>query len=282
MQRLTGKLKSEKGASILLALLLLLICMMVGASVLMAAVSNAGKARSNRQEEQVYLALSSALRLVTDDLVSAKYTGNYQLLEQPDPASSDVEIRYFVQKPGNFDCLMGKMAYREVFDALFERYIARLVLEKNNNTDPHLKWALKKQDDTFAMEESDFASIGAGIASKRAFLITADETGLPELKDFQIKMEIEAPGLGTGGGIADDYRLIVTASVEKVPDDYYKNRYPSYALQAELTVQGSEKPAFFENTEMLDPSLEVKSTTPLQLELSKIVRLEPEENGGGA
>ena len=275
MRRLTGKLKSEKGASILLAMLLLLICMMVGASVLMAAVSNAGKARSNRQEEQVYLALSSALRLVTDDLVSVKYTGSYQLLERSEPAPSTMKTRYFVPLQGEFNCLMGELAYREVFDALFQRYIARLVLEKNNNTDPNLQWAL--QDET----NPDPDTIGAGIASKRTFLITADETGLPELKDFQIKMEIETPGLGTGGGIADDYRLIVTASVEKVSDDYYKNGYPSYAMQAELTVQGSEKPAFIENTEMLNPSAEVKPTTPLQLELSKIVRLEPEENGGG-
>ena len=47
MNTLRKKLHSQRGASILLALLFLLVCMMAAASVLMAAVSNAGKSRSN-------------------------------------------------------------------------------------------------------------------------------------------------------------------------------------------------------------------------------------------
>ena len=46
MKTLNRKLHSQRGASILLALLFLLACMMVAASVLMAAASNAGKIRS--------------------------------------------------------------------------------------------------------------------------------------------------------------------------------------------------------------------------------------------
>ena len=41
MGSIRGKLRSQRGASILLALLFLLACMMVAASVLMAAASNA-------------------------------------------------------------------------------------------------------------------------------------------------------------------------------------------------------------------------------------------------
>ena len=48
MKTLREKLHSQSGASILLALLFLLVCMMTAASILMAAVSNAGKLRSNR------------------------------------------------------------------------------------------------------------------------------------------------------------------------------------------------------------------------------------------
>ena len=40
-----------------------LVCAMVGASVLMAAASNAGKSRSSREEQQKYLTLSSAMHL---------------------------------------------------------------------------------------------------------------------------------------------------------------------------------------------------------------------------
>lgn len=77
MKELRRKLKDQSGASILLALLFFLLCSMVGASVLMAAVSNAGKIRSNRAEQQKYLLLSSALRLVCDELTSAEYYGQY-------------------------------------------------------------------------------------------------------------------------------------------------------------------------------------------------------------
>lgn len=52
MKTLNRKLHSQRGASILLALLFLLACMMVAASVLMAAASNAGKIRSNYEEQQ--------------------------------------------------------------------------------------------------------------------------------------------------------------------------------------------------------------------------------------
>ena len=77
MRRMRGKWESQSGASILLALLFLLVCMMVSASVLMAAASNAGKIRSNYEEQQRYLALSSALRLVAGQIAEAEYTGGY-------------------------------------------------------------------------------------------------------------------------------------------------------------------------------------------------------------
>lgn len=81
MEALRKKLNSSRGASILLALLFLLVCMMVGASVLMAAVSNAGKLRGNREEHQKYLTLSSALTLLCDELESVEYVGKYEYLK---------------------------------------------------------------------------------------------------------------------------------------------------------------------------------------------------------
>ncbi len=81
MRRLREKLHSESGASILLALLMFLVCGMVASSILAAATSNAGKARSNQVEHQKYLTLSSAIRLVADELERAEYTGQYNLYE---------------------------------------------------------------------------------------------------------------------------------------------------------------------------------------------------------
>lgn len=83
MKALWKKWKSSRGASILMALLFLLVCMMVGASVLMAAASNAGKIRSNREEQQRYLTLSSALTLICDELESVEYVGKYGYTKTP-------------------------------------------------------------------------------------------------------------------------------------------------------------------------------------------------------
>lgn len=76
--RFRRKVRSQRGASLLLALLFLLICAMVGASILMAAASNAGKHRSNLTEHQTYLALSSAVSLLCDELNAAQYQGQYK------------------------------------------------------------------------------------------------------------------------------------------------------------------------------------------------------------
>lgn len=116
MKALWKKWKSSQGASILMALLFLLVCMMVGASVLMAAASNAGKIRSNREEQQRYLTLSSALTLICDELESVEYVGKYRygyvLVQRQEIKGYDVEdnpiwtwvddhVRhYYWQEPG--------------------------------------------------------------------------------------------------------------------------------------------------------------------------------------
>jgi len=58
-----------------------LVCVMVASSILAAAASNAGKARSNQVEHQKYLTLSSAIRLVADELERAAYKGKYNVYE---------------------------------------------------------------------------------------------------------------------------------------------------------------------------------------------------------
>lgn len=91
MRRLQGKLHSENGASILMAMLLLLVCCMVAASILAAVMSNAGKSRSNRAEQQKYLTLSSAIQLVADEIEKAEYTWKYTVYEWDVTTESDTE-----------------------------------------------------------------------------------------------------------------------------------------------------------------------------------------------
>lgn len=99
MNRLKGKLRSEDGASLLLSLLVFLLCVLVAATVLAAAVSNAGRVRSNRAEQQRYQTLSSAMRLICGELEKTEYTGKYKYYTWTDVDDS-VEYYYCEQQSG--------------------------------------------------------------------------------------------------------------------------------------------------------------------------------------
>lgn len=92
MNRIRNKLRGESGASLLLALLFFLLCGMVGASVLAAAASNGGTWHGNQVEQQRYFAVSSALRLVCDQLEKAEYTAKVEVGLPTDTYVSFVDI----------------------------------------------------------------------------------------------------------------------------------------------------------------------------------------------
>lgn len=68
MDRIAKKLKSQRGASLLIVLLLFLVCAFVGGAVLTSAYQNASRAPSIRQAQQRYLAVSSAAQLLKEQL----------------------------------------------------------------------------------------------------------------------------------------------------------------------------------------------------------------------
>ena len=75
MQAIRRKLNSQRGASMLMALLLMLVGIMVSV-VISAATSAAVNKRSEKEQQQAYLAVSSAAELVRDDFQS--FTGRYK------------------------------------------------------------------------------------------------------------------------------------------------------------------------------------------------------------
>ena len=93
------KLMSSDGASLILSMLVFLLCVMVAASVLAAAVSNAGKAGSSRVEQQRYQTLSSALRLICGELEKVEYIGKYEVSTWE---KSDIEYFFCRQLCGEF------------------------------------------------------------------------------------------------------------------------------------------------------------------------------------
>lgn len=92
MQAIRAKLNSRRGASILLALLVFLICAMAGMGALTAASSNLGRYRYAEEEEQAYLAVSSAARLVAEALQQSTYEVKYTKVETgtTEPAWSSI------------------------------------------------------------------------------------------------------------------------------------------------------------------------------------------------
>ena len=67
------KLRSERGASILMALVLLLLASMVSAVILTAATGAARRVRNDREAQQDYLTVSSAAEMIRDGIRQDKY-----------------------------------------------------------------------------------------------------------------------------------------------------------------------------------------------------------------
>ena len=220
MRRAREKLKSSRGASLALALLLLLVCIAVGVSLLMAAVSNGGRVRSNRQERQGYLALSSAMELVTGDLEKIVYHGNYKYTPEIENVVSDpatgaetvtVTTAKYVQEEGTVEggtSLGGKLT--PVFDWIFGQ-------------------ALKAQADA-ERADCDLLSGGSIHDPKAPFKWTVETgVGTPDpLKDFKVQAEIT---------VQENYVITLTFTFAAVPPDY-PEEIKDLTLRAQLTPQG--------------------------------------------
>ena len=79
MHAVKEKLQSRRGASILMALLFLLVAMMVSVVIIAAAVSAAKSVRSDREQQQAYLTVSSAAGLMRDAVLAG--SGDYRVAD---------------------------------------------------------------------------------------------------------------------------------------------------------------------------------------------------------
>jgi hypothetical protein len=74
MSNLKEKLNSRQGASLMIALLFFLLCITTGTVILTAATASTGRISSQKQVQQDYLTVSSAARLVRDQLKGTTFT----------------------------------------------------------------------------------------------------------------------------------------------------------------------------------------------------------------
>lgn len=241
---LKRKLQSQRGASLLLALLFLALCSLVSATILMAAVSNAGKARSNLREHQSYLALSSAVDLICDEIVRSEYQGIYNYREvvektpvkDPETGEETIEttIKYY------FTQLEGSCAYKEAdtesqltgllkndLDTLFARQI-----ESTLDKDKFATWEVK----------------GEGIFTHTWKVHPQTGTVLDE-KEVEVQLKV----------VKESYAIELTAQLD------------GYQLQAELT-PSTNRPSLPGTLSQGD-----NKTEPLQWKVGWITTGEEEE-----
>lgn len=219
--------------------------MMAAASVLMAAVSNAGKIRSNYEEQQRYLALSSALRLAAGQLEQAAYEGRYTVytweVTVKDEEDRSVTTRYYHirQQPGNFQCglLDGLLPFQEKLDALFSREFQGAACSPLTGEDPPAQFTLT------------VAAAGGGSALSEKF------------PDITVTAEMN-----------ESRRIHLTAALEETADRVYR-------MEAELSAQGAPAVEFSPDADQFPGGpppggahADVRKTQPVTWKLDWIAR----------
>ena len=85
MMPIKQKLKSENGASFLLALLAFLVAAMVCATIITAATSSVKRVHSDRETQQMHLTMTSAAQLVRDAMLDSSYTVTTITIDDEEP-----------------------------------------------------------------------------------------------------------------------------------------------------------------------------------------------------
>lgn len=195
MKRLKEKLKSRDGASLILSLLVFLVCVMAAASVLAAAVSNVGRARSSRVEQQRYQTLSSAVRLICGELEKVEYTGKYKSYTWEEGGT---EYFYYEQQNGEF-----KM------QAAYESQPFRLA------DFSFMEGALRKEmDEVFRRQfRKDDGSAKDGCSPLPDSEVT--EAGAAQIINLKVTLPDDLAGYPyTDGSMPEEYKIPKTANVK--------------------------------------------------------------------
>lgn len=255
MKKIREKLRSENGASILLALLFFLLCAMVGASVLMAAASNAGKSRSNREEQQKYLTLSSALQLVCDELTAAEYTAQYEYISETVVVPPEKDKEGNVTKEGY---TYTKYTYKQL-NGLYTGKLSN-TSDPSQNVLPLLKeldWlfaqdfnvsGVSEPDQLFVTKLEEPGDITAPGTAHKLTLTVTEQADKPGLNDTPVEVTVT---------LTKDYSFRLSASL----DGY--SMYADLVLKKGCTPPKPEKSPVGNNPQ---------TCAPIKWEVSQITR----------
>ena len=203
MSPIAEKLNSRRGASFLLALLFFLICALTASTVLMAAASGAGRTRGGLEEHQRYLALSSAVRTLCDELTACQYQGRYHYR---------VELHYGEDEEGN-QIVTGSTSYLTRQTGLY-RYQA-------GNGEAGLSGLLRPVfDSIFALE---FTNGLADVVNRGNDVFVADVTRALTVTPSSGEAALDGEPVTVSLTVRQSYEMVLVA------------RMGDYAVQAQLT-----------------------------------------------
>lgn len=103
MRRAARKLKSRRGASIIIALLVMLICITAGTAALTAASANAGRYTHMAEDQQRYLAVSSAVKLIREELCGRNFTAMAEMEENRLPSDETEQPTFQLDVTSSYD-----------------------------------------------------------------------------------------------------------------------------------------------------------------------------------
>lgn len=230
MKRLKEKLKSNDGASLILSLLVFLLCIMVAASILAAAVSNAGKARSDRVEQQRYQALSSAMRLVCGELEKVEYKGKYTVYTLTDDTGRNL---YYCKQEKD-----GEIAMSAAHSAQSFKLTDFAFMGNANGSDGILN---KEMDDVFRKQFQDAdgnPKTGYGPLEDGDVKTAADVAASPIRLTVALPSGLDGYPYEAGGMPYEEYEIPKTANI-KIELDHDKG---SIKLTAWLDDSGNPPP----------------------------------------
>lgn len=121
MRHICKKLKNRGGASIIFALLIFLLCALVGASALTAASANIGRYSHLEDDQQKYLSVSSAIDLLRGQLGEQTLTAELTLTETYKwNYDADSKLAYTTTYELDDSTLTGPTGWMEKFNGTFK------------------------------------------------------------------------------------------------------------------------------------------------------------------
>ena len=191
MRRAAEKLKSHSGATILFALLVFMLCILAGTGALTAAAANSGRYTHLKADQQQYLSVSSAAKLLKSELSGKTFTAKARVEEKEDTTGTITRTVEWAASTGDnpsYDSDNLKALLIDQFKKLFEYGVcsnfAGIITSANANF-------------TVETSKSEFEktyTIDAGDAGKVTAKLTmgTDATSTDPLtsKDFIITIEL--------------------------------------------------------------------------------------------